>query len=61
MSIPGERLKTYRESNFDEVILKIKYGVIKAGRFSHLVKVDKNIKVPRKGVLFDERSDSKSS
>lgn len=58
---PGERLKKYEECTFDEVIMKIKHGVIKSGKYSHLIKIDKDAKLPKKGVLFKDGSDAESS
>ncbi len=58
MSRAVDRLNEYENIDFDIIILKIKSGVIKCGRFSHLVKTKGSKPVPKKGVLFDVRSDA---
>lgn len=61
MSKALERMLQYQDEDLDIVLLRIKSGTIKCGRFSHLVKVKGAQKVPKKGVLFDDvRSNSKS-
>lgn len=57
MSIPIDRLNEYEKTDFDALILFIKSGTIKAGRFAHLVKVDPKKKMKGK-VFFDDGSES---
>lgn len=37
-----ERYEEYNNSEFDVILMKIRNGTIKSGRYSHLVKIDKN-------------------
>lgn len=39
---PAERLKKYEDVELDRVMLLIKRGEIKTGKYSHLVKIDKD-------------------
>lgn len=39
-----DRYQKYKEEDFDTIILKIRSGEIKSGRYSRLVKIDKNKK-----------------
>ena len=39
-----DRYEEYKSDYFDTVLLKIKRGDIKCGRYAHLVKIDKNKK-----------------
>ena len=48
-----DRYKKYKDESLDRVILYIRNGTIKAGRFSHLVKVDKNAKLKGKEFFKD--------
>lgn len=36
------RYEEYKDTELDTIILKIRNGTIKSGRYSHLVKIDKN-------------------
>lgn len=54
-----ERYDKHKEDDFDAIILRIKSGSIKAGRFAHLVKIDKKAKM--KGKVFFDESTSKNS
>lgn len=36
------RLNEYKEEDLDTIILKIRNGTIKTGKYSHLVKVNKD-------------------
>lgn len=53
------RYEKYRDENFDTVMMLIKNGTIKCGRYAHLVKIDKNKKMEGKE-FFNNGSDSKS-
>lgn len=37
-----DRYETYKDYDFDRIILAIKKGTIKCGKYSHLVKINKN-------------------
>ena len=37
-----ERYENYKEEDLDKIMLYIRSGDIKCGRYSHLVKIDKN-------------------
>ena len=50
-----DRLTEYSNDDFDRMILHIKNGRLRAGKYSHLVKVDENKKL--KGTKFFERED----
>lgn len=43
------RYEKYKDDDFDAIIMKIKSGTIKCGRYSHLVKISKK---PLKGKEF---------
>ena len=45
----------YRDEDFDKVLLLIRNGTIKAGRYAHLVKVDEDVKL-KGGVYFEDNS-----
>lgn len=47
------RLDKYKDTEFDKIILMIRNGTIKAGKYSHLVKVDKNAKAKGKEFFTD--------
>ncbi len=52
-----DRLEEYKDEFFDTILLKIKRGDIKCGRYADLVKIDKNKKYDGKELFKD---DSKS-
>lgn len=56
---PMERLKLYRTESLDAVMLEIKNGNIKCGKYSHLVKVDPKKRMKGK-VLFKDGEDNSS-
>ena len=47
-----DRYEQYKDEDLDRIILLIRKGEIKAGRYSHLVKVDKN-KIIKDKELFN--------
>lgn len=47
------RLNKYKDTEFDKIILMIRNGTIKSGRYSHLVKVDKNARAKGKEFFTD--------
>lgn len=48
------RLTEYKDEDFDYIILKIKKGDIKCGKYAHLVKIDKSIKSDDRKELFTD-------
>ena len=52
-----ERLEKYKEDDFDRIMLLIRNGTIKCGKYSHLVKVNENKLMKGKEFFNDERSD----
>lgn len=52
-----DRFEKYKDEPFDLLILKIKTGEIKSGRYANLVKIKKDVKMKGKE-FFNE--DSKS-
>lgn len=55
-----ERFKEYEDEDLDRIILLIRNGTIKAGRYSHLVKVD-NKKMKGKVFFKNGKEDSDES
>ena len=51
-----KRYEKYLEEDFDKIILDIRKGIIKSGRYADLVKVDKSEKL--KGSVFFETNSS---
>lgn len=51
-----ERYEEYKDEYFDTIILKIRRGDIKCGRYSHLVKIDKNKEYKGKELFKNDRS-----
>lgn len=37
-----ERYEKYKDESFDTIIMRVRKGEIKCGKYSHLVKIDKN-------------------
>lgn len=52
-----DRLLQYKDDDFDRIIMYIKKGSIKCGRYSHLVKVDKKAKIEGKELFADGKND----
>lgn len=50
---PGERYMQYKDDYFDTVLLKIRKGYIKCGKYAHMVKIDKNKKYNGKELFND--------
>ena len=48
-----ERYKKYKDESLDRVLLYIRNGTIKAGKYSNMVKVDKNAKLKGKEFFKD--------
>ena len=53
-----ERFEKYRDDDFDRIILLIKNGTIKCGKYSHLVKVDEDKPIKGK-TLFESEEKNK--
>lgn len=55
------RYDKYKDESFDIIMLKIKTGVIKCGKYSHLVKVDpKDESILKEKELFTDGQDNPS-
>lgn len=53
----ADRYEELKDEDFDTIILRIKMNQIKCGRYSHLVKVDKNkVYDDKKKEFFKEES-----
>lgn len=53
-----DRYEEYKDDNFDTIILKIKNGSIKSGRYAGLVKIKKDYKFGKE--IFKDGSKSES-
>jgi hypothetical protein len=51
------RYDKYHEEPFDSIILKIRNGTIKCGKYAHMVKIDKNKIVKRKELFTNGEND----
>lgn len=51
-----DRFQQYKDENFDRIMLMIRNGTIKAGKYSHLVKINEN-KIIKGKELFKNESD----
>ena len=47
------RYNQYKDDDLDQILLRIKNGTIKSGRYSHMVKIDKNYKIKGKEFFND--------
>ena len=52
-----DRYEQYKDEDLDKIILDIRKGNIKAGRYSHLVKVNKNKIIKDKELFTDGTKD----
>lgn len=52
-----DRYSHYKEESFDRVILLIRNGTIKCGKYANCVKIDKNPKIKGKEFFKDGRKD----
>lgn len=46
-----DRYNEFKSEPFDKVILYIKKGIIKSGKYSNLIKINKNEKINRKDLF----------
>lgn len=53
------RFEKYRNEDFDKILIDIRNGNIKSGKYAHLVKIDENKKL-NEGKLFSDGKSSKS-
>jgi hypothetical protein len=53
------RFDKYRREDLDKILIDIRNGTIKCGKYAHLVKIDKSKKV-NEGELFSDGKSSKS-
>lgn len=51
-----ERFKHYRDVELDKILIDIRNGTIKCGRYAHLVKVDPDKKIKGKVLFKNEKS-----
>jgi N-acyl-D-aspartate/D-glutamate deacylase len=51
-----ERFDKYRDEDFDRVLLLIKNGTIKCGKYADLVKIDKDKTIKDKKEYFNDNS-----
>lgn len=51
-----QRYETYKDEPFDRIIVLIKNGTIKCGRYAHLVKVDED-KIMKGKEFFNDGKD----
>lgn len=56
-----DRYEEYKDEYFDTIILKIRRGDIKCGRYAHLVKIDKKKEYNGKELFKNGRSDGNKS
>lgn len=54
-----DRYQEYKDEYFDTILLKIKKGDIKCGKYSHLVKIDKDKDYSGKELFKNGKSDNK--
>lgn len=47
------RYKKYANESFDVIMIKIRNGTIKCGKYAHLVKIKKDFKVNEKELFSD--------
>lgn len=47
------RLEQYKDTELDVIITKIRNGTIKCGKYSHLVKINKNQQIKGKELFKD--------
>ena len=52
------RYNQYKDDDLDQILLRIKNGTIKSGRYSHMVKIDKNYKIKGKEFFKDGKDKS---
>ena len=52
-----DRFKKYREDDFDRVMLLIKNGTIKCGKYAHHVKIDENKSFKGRKEFFNNGKD----
>jgi len=51
-----KRYRKYRDESLDQILLRIRSGEIKCGRYAHLIKIDKSLKM-KDGLLFDDKGE----
>lgn len=52
-----DRYEEYHSQGFDKIILDIRKGVIKAGRYAHMVKIDKKKIIKDKELFTNGREE----
>jgi len=56
----ADRYERYKDESLDLVILKIRNGSIKCGKYANLVKIDKNYKLKGKEFFNDGQEEDDS-
>ena len=54
-----DRFQKYRKEDMDKILLDVRNGNIKCGKYSHLVKIDEN-KPLKEGKLFNDGKSSET-
>jgi len=53
-----DRYEQYKDEDFDRIIMNIRKGIIKSGRYAHLVKVNKKKIIKDKELFTNGNEDS---
>lgn len=56
-----DRLMAHYNDSLDDVLSHIKYGRIKCGKYAHLIKIDKKLKLKREVIIDGENRHQKKS
>lgn len=51
-----DRFTKYRDDELDRILINIRNGNIKSGKYAHLIKIDENTKIKSKELFGDEKS-----
>jgi len=54
-----DRFEKYRDDDFDRILLLIRNGTVKTGKYAHLVKVDEDKIIKGRELFDDEDSEGK--
>lgn len=54
-----DRFQKYRSDDFDKILIDIRNGNIKSGKYAHLVKIDEDKRM-KEGELFKDGKESDS-
>lgn len=56
-----DRYEKYKDEDFDVIVIKIRNGTIKSGKYAGLVKIDKDYELKGKEFFNDGRKDKHDS